>query len=143
MFLSLIRNLSARRPLIYLLIVTLENLLLLGLWFLFQMQIDSVLSDQQALLIAAVVGSTLGGVFFISLYVFCKPKYTDQVVLYEIRQTRDQDVPSLHKLSTTPGLRTSSSHQYGLYYDFCEIVFKLPSSHKFGDSLQKVREMGI
>jgi hypothetical protein len=127
-----------RRPLIYLLIIVLENLVLLALWFGFQIKMEPSLTDQQTLLIAAVVAATLGGVFFISLYVFCKPKYTDQVVLYEIRQNMDELYPSLHKISDS-STRPSNANEYGVYYDFCDIVFKLPSTAEIGKKLRHIR----
>lgn len=133
---------EGRRPLIYLLIIVLENLLLLALWFGFQIKVEPSLTDQQTLLIAVVVAATLGGVFFISLYVFCKPKYTDQVVSYEIRQARNELYPSLHKLSDTM-TRPSNAHEYGVYFDFCEIVFKLPSTAELGKKLKHIRSIEI
>lgn len=133
---------EGRRPLIYLLIIILENLLLLALWFGFQVKIEPSLTDQQVYLIAAVVAATLGGVFFISVYVFCKPKYTDQVVSYEIRQNRNDLYPSLHKL-TDYETRPTNAHEYGVYFDFCEIVFKLPTTVEIGNKLQQIERIKI
>ena len=115
-----------RRPLKFLLIVTLENIGLLILWFVFQFsrgQDLQQLTDTHIWLVIGVVCSTLTAVLFLSGYVICKPKLTDQVVLHK--------------------MRASDTESYGIYYEFCDIVFKLPNTERIGEELEDIRKMNI
>lgn len=118
--------------------MTVENLLLLGLWFVMQTGGSLTVDSRETILIVAIVLTTLAGVFFLLIYVFCKPKYTDQVVLYEIRESRAQEAPTLIRLDG-PNSRSSNATQYGIYYEFCDLVFKLPSTHKIASDLEEIR----
>ena len=130
---------EGKRPLIFLMVMTVENLLLLAYWFIEQ-RIDSNASTSEFVLVAVIVTTTLAGVFFLLIYVLCKPKYTDQVVLYEIRESRAQEAPTLIKLDG-PNSRSSNATQYGIYYEFCDLVFKLPSTHKIASELEEIRAL--
>lgn len=118
-------------------------MILLGIYFYLQTQASL---NPQSLVIRMIYGiaiATFCGVFLILFYVFCKPKYTDQVVIYEIRENREnQAVPTFSKLNETIKV-AGNSVQYGIYYDFCDIVFKLPSTHRIRSDLQEIRRHNI
>lgn len=134
---------EGRRPLIFLLVTTIENLCLLGVWLIWLMINEgSNLNNNLVALTISIVLATLIGDLFLSIYVFCKPKYTDQVVLYKIRETRNADAPTLEKLDKIQ-LRTSNAFKYGIFYEFCDLVFKLPSTHKIATDLQELREQEL
>lgn len=134
---------EGKRPLIFLLVSTIENLLLLGVWLIWLMSNEGThLNDSLVLFIIGIVAATLSGDFLLMMYVFCKPKYTDQVVLYEIQQSRTMDAPTLVRLDGTNN-RASNALQYGIFYEFCDIVFKLPSTHKIASGLEQVRQMQL
>lgn len=111
---------ECRRPLIFLLIVTVENIFLVAVWFLFLAIEGVALTDTNVLLVTAVVCTTLAGVLFLTGYILCKPKYTDQVVLHDMKAT--------------------NAYSYGIYYDFCDAVFKLPNTHAIARDLEYVRK---
>lgn len=132
---------DGKRPLIFLTVMVVENLLLLGLWFAHQSVGQVVaLNSNQTLLVAAIVIATLGGAFFLLIYILCKPKFTDQVVLHEIRENRTQEAATLIK-QTAANSRSSNATQYGIYYEFCDLVFKLPSTHKIASDLEEIRAL--
>lgn len=93
--------LEANRPLKYLIIISLENMALLGIFFYFQTQASVNLQVFLIRILYGIAISTFCGVFLILFYVFCKPKYTDQVVLFEIREIREanQTAPTFNKLT--------------------------------------------
>lgn len=133
-----------RRPLVFLLVMTIENLFLLGIWLIWMMKQmadeGKQLNSALMYLVISIVVTTTVGVISILVYVCCKPKYTDQVVLYEIRQAGKMDAPELIRLRETNSRLTSGS-RYGIYYEFCDTVFKLPISHKFATQLEEVRSL--
>uniref|UniRef100_T1K3B2 XK-related protein n=1 Tax=Tetranychus urticae TaxID=32264 RepID=T1K3B2_TETUR len=134
---------EGKRPLIFLLVATIENLLLLGVWLIWLMINEgSHLNDSLVLFIIGIVAATLAGDFLLMMYVFCKPKYTDQVILYEIQQSRNMDAPTLVRLDGATN-RASDAIRYGVFYAFCDIVFKLPSTHKIASGLEQVRQMQL
>ncbi|XP_054156746.1 uncharacterized protein LOC128955130 [Oppia nitens] len=120
-----------RRPLKFLLIVSLENIVLLAIWFAVQFAKQptaatgglSQLSDTYHWLVMAAVIGTLTSALFLTGYVVCKPKLTDQVVLHK-RRTTDTD-------------------SYGIYYEFCNIVFKLPNTDRIGRELEVVNRLDV
>lgn len=115
-----------RRPLKFLLIITIENIALLGLWFVFQFNQNQTLqqlTNTHVLLVIGVVCATLLAALFLTGYIICKPKYTDQVVLHEMRAT--------------------NTESYGIYYEFCDIVFKLPNTQRIGEELKRVRKLNV
>jgi hypothetical protein len=130
-----------RRPLCFLIIITVENLILLAIWFVQPgNNVTDRIGSDELIVVALIVISTLAGVFFLAVYVFCKPKYTDQVVLYEIRESRAQEAPTLIRRDG-PNSRSANATQYGIYYEFCDLVFKLPSTHKIASDLEEVRAL--
>ena len=132
---------EANRPLKYLIIISLENMALLGIFFYLQTQTSVNLPAFLIRILYAIPIATFCGVFLILFYVFCKPKYTDQVVIYEIRENRqaNQVAPTFNKLTDSVKV-ANNSIQYGIYYDFCDIVFKLPSTHKIRNDLEEIRK---
>ncbi|RWS25882.1 hypothetical protein B4U80_04274 [Leptotrombidium deliense] len=129
---------ECKRPLIFLLVITVENIFLLLIWGVFHVSyVGSQLSEYQMLMVSMIVIATLGGTFFLMMYVFCKPKYTDQVVLYKIRETRNQEAPTLIKMKGDSSRMINATH-YGIYYEFCDLVFKLPPTHKIGSALEEI-----
>jgi hypothetical protein len=114
-----------RRPLKFLLIITIENIALLGLWFIFQFNQNQTLqqlTDTHVLLVIGVVCATLLADLFLTGYIICKPKRTDKVVLYE--------------------MRTTDTESFGIYYEFCDIVFKL-ETEGIGKELERVRNLNV
>ncbi|RWS27165.1 hypothetical protein B4U80_07086 [Leptotrombidium deliense] len=108
-----------RRPEKFLVITFCENVLMLCIWLVFIGGFRNMNTFQSSLA-ASVLVSTIVGVLFLSIYITCKPKYTDLLVLHE--------------------MKVENSHSYGIYYEFCDIVFRLPSSSKIADNLQIVRK---
>lgn len=129
------------RVLKWLIIISLENMVLLAVFFYFQTQASVNLQVFLIRLLYGIAVATAAGVFLILFYVLIKPKYTDQVVVFEIRENRevDQVAPTFNKLSESIKV-AGNSIQYGIYYDFCDIVFKLPSTHKIKNDLQEIRK---
>ena len=124
-----------KRPFIFLAIIVVENLLLLGVWF---MGSGVTLGADPYLIVGIIGGTTVAGVLFLSLYTCCKPKLTDQVVLHDIREATAQDAPSILRLNAI-NARAFNATQYGIYYEFCDLVFNLPSTHKLASDLQEIR----
>ena len=115
-----------RRPLKFLLIVTIENIVLLFVWFGFQFSKASDLqqiTDTHVYLVIGVVSSTLMAALFLTGYIICKPNLTDQVVLHKMRAT--------------------DTESFGIYYEFCDIVFKLPNTERKGQVLEQVHKINI
>lgn len=131
---------EGRRPFIFLMVMTAENLLLTGIWFIGQSGTGFSLDNSQVILLVAVFVLTLTGVFLLLIYVFCKPKYTDQVVLFDIREARAQESTTLIK-DNIPNSRVSNATQYGIYYEFCDLVFKLPETQKLASDLEEIRRL--
>lgn len=104
-----------KRPLVFLMVVTIENMLLLLLWIIFKNEN----TETERLLILIVIGSTITAVLFISAYLCLKPKLTDMVALHDMRATEKE--------------------MFGIYYEFCDIVFKLKISRDFQQTLNDVR----
>lgn len=70
-----------RRPLVFLFIITIENICLLLIWFAFQVsltrdvaELTTSLTTTHSILVTVVVLCTLSGVFFLTCYSLCKPK---------------------------------------------------------------------
>ena len=105
-----------KRPLVFLFVNTVENAVLLVVWY-FCKSTNSPM-DMYSLLV--VVIGTLVADLFLSGYILCKPKLTDQVVLHDMRY---QDTES-----------------FGIYYEFCDIVFRLKVRRQFTEELEEVRK---
>ncbi|KAI1289924.1 hypothetical protein HDE_08566 [Halotydeus destructor] len=129
------------RPAIFLFITTVENVFLIGMWLVIELIGNSwQVTGVQMMIFWSVVMTTLGGSFFLLLYVFCKPKYTDQVVLHEIRESRMADAPTVIN-GNSNNARAYNATQYGIYYEFCDLVFKLPSTQKIGAGLEEITSL--
>lgn len=130
-----------RRPLIFLLIMAIENLFLLGLWFIIELSTVGQLTNIKAYIVAAIVCLTVSGCLFLSGYIFCKPKFTDEVVLHDIRQSRAEE--EAEKFISLNGIssKTWNATKYGIYYEFCDLVFNLPASKRVEKGLQEVRQL--
>ncbi len=124
------------RPLIYLLVVGLENAAMLGFWYLCKAPKSfnvfpnggSAPTADYYFFGLGVIGTVLG--FLILLLYYClKPKNTDKVVLNDIRN-RDNDDDSDNE----------KEYQYGLYYEFCQVIFPLKVKESFAEELANLRE---
>lgn len=128
------------RVLKWLIIISLENMALLAIFFYFQTQASVSLQTVLIRILYGIAVATFCGVVLILFYLFCKPKYTDQVVVYEIRENRESSQPAPTFSRISESMKTAgNSIQYGIYYEFFEIVFKLPSTHKIRSDLQEIR----
>ena len=107
-----------KRPLVFLFVNTLENVILLMLWY-FAKQTPHTDADYYSLLI--VVVATLVADLFLSGYMLCKPKLTDQVVLHDMRYT--------------------DTESFGIYYEFCDIVFRLKVRKELQNELEEIRRV--
>lgn len=105
-----------KRPLWFLLIATVENAALLTLWYVFHKATST--TDQYLML--SVIGCTVLANLFISGYVCCKPSFTDEVVLYD--------------------MRFSQTESFGIYFEFCDVVFNLKVRKVFQQELEKIRQ---
>ena len=124
----------------WLIIISLENMALLAIFFYFQTQASVSLQTVLIRILYGIAVATFCGVVLILFYLFCKPKYTDQVVVYEIRENRESSQPAPTFSRISESMKTAgNSIQYGIYYEFFEIVFKLPSTHKIRSDLQEIR----
>ena len=103
------------RPMIFLNVVAVENILLMLFWYFMK----GTLVQQEKTILMFVIVTSLIAMVFLSLYVCCKPKLTDQVVLNDMRYT--------------------STESFGLYYEFCDIVFNLKVTKRFQEELQTIR----
>lgn len=128
-----------RRPFTYFMIIIAENALLLLIWFIFHLSSSTTgLNTYSIYLMIIITVCTLSGVFFLLVYTFCKPKLTDQIILHEIREARAEEPSKLGGLSLQRALNAT---QYGIYYEFCDIVFRLPSTAKMQERLDEVRRL--
>lgn len=105
-----------KRPLVFLFVNTIENALLLIVWY-FLKSTNSAM-DLYSLLI--VVIGTLVADLFLSGYMLCKPKLTDQVVLHDMRYT--------------------DTESFGMYYEFCDVIFRLKVRKGFQEELEDIRQ---
>ncbi|RWS20278.1 hypothetical protein B4U80_07668, partial [Leptotrombidium deliense] len=88
-----------RRPQKLLMITFCENALMLCIWLLFIGGFRNMNTFEISLAVS-VLFSTIIGVIFLSFYIMWKPKYTDLLVLHE--------------------MKVENSHNYGIYYEFCD-----------------------
>lgn len=105
------------RPIIFLFVITAENGILIIVWYFFK-NISSPI-DLYLLLVVAI-GTLVANIFLVG-YIICKPKLTDQVVLYDIKY---QDAET-----------------NGIYYKVCDMVFRLKMGKHFSaKELKKLRK---
>lgn len=105
-----------KRPLVFLFVNTVENGVLLLIWYFCK----STNSPMDVYSLMVVVIGTLVADLFLSGYILCKPKLTDQVVLHDMRYT--------------------DTESFGMYYEFCDIVFRLKVRRQFSEELEVVRK---
>lgn len=115
-----------KRPYIYLAIITLENALLLTIWFFGPKPLQG---DSLSMLGITALVCTGSGVLFLLLYLCCKPSGTDEQVLYKIRVERSLDTTGSAKAFTGQANRSINATKYGIYYEFCDLVFRLPATY--------------
>lgn len=105
-----------KRPMVFLVVIFIENTMIALFWYFLRKTDDKM--DMYLLL--AVFVTTLMATLFLSLYFCCKPSKVDQVVLHDMRYT-DCD-------------------SYGIYFEFCEIVFNLHVQREVKELLEVIRE---
>ncbi|XP_027194563.2 uncharacterized protein LOC113789247 [Dermatophagoides pteronyssinus] len=105
-----------QRPLRFLSVAFIENLILVSLWY----GLHSTQAKTDIYWLMAVIITTTMATLFLSLYFCCKPSKVDQVVLHDMRYT-DTD-------------------SYGIYFEFCDIVFNLTVEKEVKELLEIVRE---
>lgn len=104
------------RPQKFLIIVLVENILLLTAFVM--------LSNKLTLIIELTVWmagvSTVFGLLMVFLYICVKPTLTDMVVLHD--------------------LRIENKAMYGFYFQFCQLIFKMPSLKRIDIGLKEIRK---
>lgn len=110
-----------KRPLIFLLILLVENIIFTVLWLIYRE--NSLWGKHDYILVSVMAGGYIIGALFIMFYIFCKPKYTDQVVYHDMK------------------IRNADS--FGMYFEFCDIAFKLPRRQEVEVKLRKIREQDV
>ncbi|GIY88888.1 XK-related protein [Caerostris darwini] len=107
-----------KRPLIFLFILLLENVLFIAVWIVFKEKSVWVRHDYVLVFLAG--GLYILGALFILFYICCKPKYTDQVVYHD--------------------MKACNADSFGMYFDFCDVAFKLARKQEIETRLKEVRE---
>ncbi|XP_055943460.1 uncharacterized protein LOC129973102 isoform X2 [Argiope bruennichi] len=110
-----------KRPLIFLFILLVENILFIGLWGVYKEQTAFAKHDHVLVFLAG--GLFIIGALFILFYICCKPKYTDQVVYHD--------------------MKVCNADSFGMYFDFCDVAFKLTRKQEIETRLKEVREHRI
>lgn len=107
-----------KRPLIFLFMLLLENVLFVLLWA--WMREDRTWYKHDFMLVAVTVGSYVLGSLFILFYICCKPKYTDNVVYHD--------------------MKARNTDSFGMYFEFCDMAFKLTKKEAVETRLKEIRE---
>ncbi|GBM11835.1 hypothetical protein AVEN_26764-1 [Araneus ventricosus] len=110
-----------KRPLIFLFILLVENILFISLWGIYKEQTTFARHDHVLVFLAG--GLFIVGALFILFYICCKPKYTDQVVYHD--------------------MKVCNADSFGMYFDFCDVAFKLTRKQEIETRLREVREHRI
>lgn len=110
-----------RRVFLFVFVFIVENLLCFGAWQLWGS--DGTPHNYRVLVSALLLGLTAAGVFFIALYVCCKPEKSDLVVLQHIRE--------------------DNANKYGIYFDFCKAIRILPDTSDIARGLEKIRMLKL
>ncbi|KPM09482.1 XK-related domain containing protein 2 [Sarcoptes scabiei] len=105
-----------QRPLKFLIVMFVENTLMILFWY-FMRTTDS---RKDFFLLILVIVTTVVATLFLSLYFCCKPSKVDQVVLHDMRYT--------------------DKESYGIYFEFCDIVFNLNVQKEVKELLDVIRE---
>lgn len=106
-----------KRPLIFLLVLLLENVLLVGIWVWGKKEVGWNRHDHVLVFVAA--GFFVLGAFFVLFYICCKPKYTDHVVYHD--------------------MKAQNADSFGMYFEFCDVAFKLTRKQELETKLKEVR----
>ncbi|KAM7314019.1 uncharacterized protein ISCGN_003804 [Ixodes scapularis] len=110
-----------RRVFLFIFVFVVENLLCFGVWQLWGS--DGMPHTYVVLLSALFLGLTTAAIFFIALYVCCKPEKVDLVVLHHIRE--------------------DNANKYGIYFDFCKVIRILPDTKDIARDLEKIRMLKL
>lgn len=110
-----------RRVFLFVFVFIVENLLCFGAWQLWGS--EGTAHNYRVLVSALLLGLTTSGVFFIALYVCCKPDKSDLVVLQHIRE--------------------DNANRYGIYFDFCKAIRILPDTSDIARGLEKIRMLKL
>lgn len=107
-----------KRPLIFLFILLLENVVFVLLWA--WMRDDRTWYKHDFILVAVTAGCYVMGSLFIVFYMCCKPKYTDNVVYHD--------------------MQVRNAESFGMYFEFCDMAFKLTRKEEVETRLKEIRE---
>lgn len=107
-----------KRPFIFMIILSLENIGLLCIWYF--LTENKQWNVYNTYFITVTVGGFILGFVFILLYMYIKPKYTDQVVYHD--------------------MKVENASSFGMYFEFCDATFKLPVSQWIDSNLQQIRQ---
>ena len=121
-----------KRPFIFLTVIAVQNILFVGLFY--------VLVSKDQFYPLFTLGTTALGFLLLSLYVAAKPKYTDQVVLCDIREARS-NMPDSGKTWIGQANRSYNATKYGIYYEFCDLVFRLPSTSSIAAGRREIQSV--
>ncbi|GFS65818.1 XK-related protein [Nephila pilipes] len=110
-----------KRPLIFLFILLVENILFVALWMFFDEK--EVWAKHDYVLVFLSGGLYILGALFVLFYICCKPKYTDHVVYHD--------------------MKVRNADSFGMYFDFCDVAFKLTRKQEIETRLKEVREHRI
>ncbi|XP_077525545.1 uncharacterized protein LOC144136794 [Amblyomma americanum] len=110
-----------RRVFLFVFVFIVENLLCFGAWQLWGSHTTP--HNYRVIVSALLLGLTVSGVFFIALYVCCKPEKTDLVVLQHIRE--------------------DNANKYGIYFDFCKAIRILPDTSDIARDMEKIRMLKL
>lgn len=110
-----------RRPLLFLLLLLLENVLLVLLWA--WLREDRTWYKHDVVLVAVTATCYVMGFLFVLLYVCCKPKYTDHVVYHD--------------------MKARNADSFGMYFEFCDTAFKLRRKEELETRLKEIREQKV
>lgn len=107
-----------KRPLIFLFVLLLENVLLVGLWVWCKEEFGWNRHDHVLAFVAG--GFFVLGTVFVLFYICCKPKYTDRVVYHD--------------------MKVRNADSFGMYFEFCDAAFKLTRQQELETKLKEVRQ---
>ncbi|GFT12783.1 XK-related protein [Trichonephila clavipes] len=107
-----------KRPLIFLFVLLVENILFVALWMFFDEK--EVWAKHDYVLVFLSGGLYILGALFVLFYICCKPKYTDHVVYHD--------------------MKVRNADSFGMYFDFCDVAFKLTRKQEIETKLKEVRE---
>lgn len=110
-----------KRLLIFILVCACENVASFLLWFFSRGKENITFSTVEIVCSSILFGGFALGVFFIYLYSCCKPKYTDAVVMHD--------------------MKVENANSYGIFYAFFDATFKLPKTDGIHLHLKRIRNV--